>query len=1631
MQGSDNFVSIYLQQIIDETKQNDILTYEIAPKITLNSLFESIVPSLFDKTLLNKYIDFSIDDDFNIKFNDIPTQVVLPSPLDVKDFDINLEINFDHNEPNKIFDDDKEPQEAQVLGKPASLFSIHDITSGLVTQTATENIIQENFQRVSRLSTQNNFNYDDPNKLNNSSIIDNTGISDILQMAMRSSGLALSRETRNKLRNSRLSNHPTIKTPLEFIRLLERTYYIGTSAVKYDLEPLKQYQEKSILSINILQIEEKQQLCKILKSMEDDRNTFFIDYENSFLYKGGNNGIIHKFSITEQKEVESIDTKNKNSILCIDIRDKFIACGYSNGSIVIIEDNKIAEIKEQYHKSSVINIKIIKTINKDNVHEMITSDMDGNVFYLKYKKSFIGSKFEKELEIMKNLSSPVYLVDSYYFGKDKQIIDIKKDSKRKDIYSLLILVSLEVIVIYQLNPELKKVFTYNKPPILPKENLIQDVAIGMGYIPISKQQAKIRDSMDMTIKTDFSAELTLFAISWGNTVKIFNPVISIGHTTQISLCAHYIHNKPILRIGFLSRNYLYIVDNTFILKIFDTKTFEYGDLGSDNIPTILSEKIVINEYSLKACNIYSQNFLYDKKANIKRETFSASIGNIKRGIIVLGSNQIIICKANNLESVINELDEKKEYEKLLSFCLEIFQQKNRITTLLVSNEKTNEEIDKFLEQKKETYVNDFLIKYVTYICTQKSQSDVEHSIKTFIEFCYKIEMMRFLFEDLFNYFKVYGLYGKFFDCLEGYILTDRLKYTNEMTEDVVYEMIEYYMAEKKGYSLSKMLLHLSPDVLTPIKVRQSIQEHDLVNAFIYLSMNAKDFDQNVENYFKPIEYLFSFFMNKEPNLKYTTFIMTKDEDLYSDDIIKSKQYFGHRLLWYCSFCLNGDKYPDKIPFEKELYNDIVIKIYLWMISEIALRELLSFDSFSFFEVFSRFYLEEDIYTKISINYTEHPNYWTFIDKVALEYEPDKITPVNVLTNIINFCKKMEDNFYILKDLYDFIAKLFAKPNKLEVIPLERSLFLEAIEFFLSYEQKKNNSAVDPFLCHFNLDEEKIYKILEKDEQKILKLIEIMDPQLTKDELNELLKYASTCPYNQVKIELYDQLNDYPKAFDAQMKKFNEENDIPLNAKVAILFGWINETFINLNNSRDVENLTKIKEHILEQLIPLSKVSIPNVILLVKEYFNSQQEAVIESLNGDKALQYDFLKRFLGITSKENPDDDLVTINNFIVNDEDNDAPDEAMSQKMEKFYTLFIELACKQGEKDYIFKILQQKRCLCNDQILQILTDNHVYEPAVYIHQILGGYNEGLELGTKGIFDIYEQITKNLFGNQFSEIKNKLLLRRIENIVNLCIIICQTVSEATNLEDTIKETWDILLSCLYKIKLKFNLLMEKKNLPELRYECGLVQKGISNALETTLEKMSSHVQINDILELVSEKYPEAGHKECMMVTWHLFFSLTQNKYLFQKTLEIMEKQMKKFFNKLVDLSHRGKYFNLEIPTCLYCLKSLDDNQDEKGVPTVLFECGHIYHAECCATENYAFVCYFCRKEEIERSIGNIENKLEPAPKPEEKVDEEEEVPKEKEPEKPKNNYKRKRMKRKIENFNKKYFEKSALVDYLP
>ena len=1651
MQLSDNRSNEILNLILEETERTSISQFKLAEQ-SLSSLFDDITPDPFNKNQLNKYPTVEIDDDFNLDFIESnPLVVAPPKPLLVSgiDPDIGLNINLNNpleSAPDIVSEEKEEPKDIN----PATQ-SLRDITS-MLTESKTEKIIEQNFVRASIRSSIVTSEIKNP--VHNE--FESSGLNDILNSALRTSNVRVSRETVSKLRTSinRTSKLAFMKSPLGFIKFLETNCYLNQSLNnKYEIDPLSKFISKSILNINAITITDKPVLCSEIKELEDDINTFFIDYTNGIIYKGGANGIVHKFSIINDKELDRLDTKRRKGIICLDVYEKYIVCGFNDGYIAIIDEKKAVELKEQYHKSAVIAIKIVKAINKDNVLEFISSDMEGNVFYLKYKDSFITSKFEKEVDVLTNLQVPIYLIDSFYYGNNQERIDIKKE-KKKDIYSIIILASLEMVYFFQLRPNPQIIFKYPKPKILSEQNLIQDIAIGRGYVPMSRAQQKIRDSLNNTIYMDYSMEVTLFVVSWGNTIKIFSPVISMGHTAKIQLCAHFVNDKPILRIGFLSSNYIYMIDNHFCLKILSTNTsFEYGDITSD-LATVVQGVIVINDHSLKEANIYSQNFLVDKKANVKRETFSGSIMTINRGLMVLGKNQILVCNVNNLYQCLDWLKENDNWEKLLCFCIEVFQRRNKISLLILETITSFNLLEQELPKYQNT-INEFLESYVIYICKNRDKIDLKYHLMVCLDFCEKIGIMKFFFDNIYIHISAHQISGTLFDCLEGFIFKDRLRYKKAMSETAVVDMIKYYVSQKKSFTLSKLLLHLNVSDLNPISVRQSITENDLVNAYIYLCMNIDDPDLGKVDYFKPIECLFMLFCNKEDNPEYTSFMMTKNEMMYNDEIVSSKQYYGHRLLWYCTYCFGGTKYPPgdcEIDLKDQI--DIKIKIFLWMITENVMEQLLRFDSYSYFEVFSTFYLNDEFYKIISINYKANPEYCAFIDKINPNEKPDNISPLYALYKIINKCNRIKNSF-ILLDLYEFLAKVVLPDEDTGLIKrpdlrLGRQFFIDAVYFYLEFDYNKGVNSIDPFLCHVALDEKAVIANHMKNEKTILKFLFNINPGLIDEELDKLIKVANMSTYSRVNIELYTFKQDYQKVYEERFKVLNEKNLIMKdenkvikinlndnekeNQKCAEFFGWINQLIIELFNKKDVEHLKLFKKTILDHLIDLCHLSIPDVILLVTEWFKSEQEAVIDSLKNDSSLQLDFLKRFLQIKGNaQSDDDDLITINNFIVNDVESQstASEENISPKLEYFYSLLIQLLCQNGEKDSIFKILQEKRFLCNQKINDILVKEKVYESAVYVYYTSGGYENGLQVGIAGIKEYVKVMKLNLGSGQYIDAKNKLYMKKTDNLINLCTIICHTLAD--------DDSFLTFLKALYDIKTDFNQFITKPSLKPFEYEYSLVAKTISNGIESVIEKMDevssaddpNKTKIIEIIELIEAQIKEAGHKEFRKVCLKVFYSHMQVISLLDKILTILKKQMRKYFAVLTRDNKQGKLYNLERCPCIYCGKELDEGYDKysnKGVPAVLFICGHIYHEDCCAYENDEKVCYQCRRTEIENALGTVKNNLVlPAQKGEE-VDEDMNVIEKKEK---KDNKKRnpfvKKAKRKMEAFRKKFNETQDLI----
>ena len=75
----------------------------------------------------------------------------------------------------------------------------------------------------------------------------------------------------------------------------------------------------------------------------------------------------------------------------------------------------------------------------------------------------------------------------------------------------------------------------------------------------------------------------------------------------------------------------------------------------------------------------------------------------------------------------------------------------------------------------------------------------------------------------------------------------------------------------------------------------------------------------------------------------------------------------------------------------------------------------------------------------------------------------------------------------------------------------------------------------------------------------------------------------------------------------------------------------------------------------------------------------------------------------------------------------------------------------------------------------------------------------------------------------------------------------------------------------------------------------------------------------------------------------------------------------KDINKFYHYRINGR--NFEPKKCDYCGRDIGKEK------IILFGCNHYYHVQCCAEEKNLYVCFICKKREIEESITYIENNM--------------------------------------------------------
>ena len=1283
-------------------------------------------------------------------------------------------------------------------------------------------------------------------------------------------------------------------SPINYINMLE-SINEKNNEKEIDLNDyysLEIYKSKNELNIDILKSIPNDNLFNSINKIKEKFNCFIVNKLNTLIYIGSSEGNLYKFEILTGELKETINTK-ESEILSLSLYNNYLVTGHKNGIILILQDNKIIDtIKE---KSSIIFVDFLKINLTKKKFELITSDLEGNVKLIIRAKSFFLNRNITET-IFESKKTPIYNI--IINNKEE---DLSKTKKKNMIFAFC---SIFNVTLKKISRNQKKV--EEKFQIFPSDNNLEgeipDCCFGKGFILLDK------------INKDSFKELNLFLVSWGKEISIYSTLNDEKSLKDYQFIHKYVNDTQIIKVGYLSNSFIYIIDLKFNLKILTTYNL------NDNTYEI-NEQIKFNVITIKNLDLKSNGYLYYIINDIKTNTifYSKNILSYDKGLIIIGNKGINLFELLNWEDILNSFCEKKEFEKMFCLGYIIFNDSSIIS-------KIN---GNYLEKYKDKLSFGLIHKYYSQMIETENKNNIIKAIKICIEFCIKSNLINTLI-DFFHIIKYSKNEETFFELFTDYIMNGDLINISEIDENFLKKYIEYYINKKEKLKLSSILLKFNTLVLIKYDILELITKNDLLNPYIYICMNAKlvEFD-----YYKPIIYMFGIFEEKYENCNYSTFIIFHNEKFYNEELLSCKQYFKHKLFWYMDLCLKGIKYPSLKSIEKENHENIVKKISLFLINEKTLDSLLLFDSFTYFSIFSQLYFNNNLYTIINSDYPED-----IIYSVGLvNLKKNKITPKYLIYKLTNYIKKIEnENFYIKKDFFDFIGNICK--NKEINFNLDKELLFEAASFLINYNsQKSYTKDKDNFQCHAieginNYNEE-----LEKQEEIIFSILKnIKESGLFFPEDSEnLLKLIIHTSYTKIQLFLLKEAKHYEEYLISEINYFKELNlkDIKsenLDIQIEKFFRWIEKSLIETSKMSDQNKFINLKKIISQNLQNLCEISVNEFSVIVNSWFKNSQEEVIKQLENSPNFQNVYIDKY--IESHLKMDENI---------------------ENLKKFILKKIKLLIKINHKDGILEILKRFNFVCDLSLLNFLKQEKIYDGTIYICQVLGDVDEGLKI----TIDIIQKNFKEIISNLNSEKFNSNIINNYRDIhlkfLLLGIQLCRSNSSNNNKEENneIDEFWLKFLNSLYQLRTSFKPLFKENQNNEKTYDYNIVNQDLEESINLIIGAMTEYVKIPLLIDIVSIKCKDAGFKEFSKIIENMFFSYSRTEFIFKYAHLCIKKSTLNNFFQLISENKKAFYFDNFI--CDFCHKEIANES------IILFKCKHNFHFDCCLKKNNNFYCNLC------------------------------------------------------------------------
>ena len=1357
---------------------------------------------------------------------------------------------------------------------------------------------------------------------------------------------------------------------LEFIDYLEYELPKLKSKNQKVLFLLKKFEEENKPTFSICDLSPQDELS--LSVFREDKNFFGgMSYEDKIILSD-NLGTIKFFSIKDKKLVRTLPNPIKNTkklkVYAIDISDDgdIAFFGYQNGNIAIfdLEKNKCRSIFNDIHKSNVINIKIIEQSKqaKEKHFKILSSDISGNVYLTFIKKGLLGLGFSsKPYLFCKNNNFPFYMI---YLLKFKEN-ELKSNSLSK-LNKAFILGNLETINLYTASNPAKgpeKLFNFDKPQYL-KDYYISDCAFGLGLQPSSNE----------LLEGDDAERQILLLISWEKVIYLHVLPILKNSVTFPLLLGFYVNNASIIRIGFLNLSSIYLIDKEGNFKILDTRKFNLGQVEIQeelNYPIVPknNEKAELQKV-LRFDGIMKQ--IYLKANGMDKETYLYSILNNNTkdeySLCVLTDDHIYYQELIDYQKYLKDLQKNENWMELLILGINIYKGKMAaLNGIPIKKKERKSMIGEYLQD----LISQFLFTNAgtqqvlnnsknNYFDPNQEKARIEKNMEITIEFCIEIDSVNYLLDKILKIYESKKYKDIFLSKLEPFILCDKVK-KFEISEEIILDLIKIYESKKNLDELGQILIHLNIKSIDKPNIRQKIQNLFLLSPMIYICIYGENKD-----YFKPVTFIYDKFITSKEIPEFKSYKESfNDKKIPLGDIKKSKQYIGHKLLWYIKKTLSKKKFPRFMEnIEDDSYCKCSTQITYWLLNDEIMKNIIEFDFETFFDLISFIFGNKDerkggyILETLEENNDDPKKKDEALKilkpKETSKYNKENITPKDLVE-------------YFIENMNNLLEK---NPNK-NIIQLYLNIFLVTIGKRINLEKKIKKDSVKFIMQNYHKYENK------KPEEQIITnhITEILeDKEFNSDDYNDILKSMNKYMFDDIRLLIYKKSERYQDCIELFLDK-----KTTLTNKEEKLFEFINMTFYNLdlkqNNKNSKESFKKI---ILKNIDLIAAINIDKFELMITSWFNEEKKQVLDLLNKNKDIQLQYVELLVKKLIKElnvNQDFDFSELR-------------EDEEKYIKSYLLLHIKLLCAKRETNKILSFLKKCDLYPIDECIEICKKYEVTDGLVFLYKRIGCIDKALNVCLDLIKKLYNSLISNLNSESFEENKNIVesseLVKTCNDAINLLIESQKTLIPGissssdgkgeSSQEEEVKEhnkLWSLLLDCVYKITESCHReMMNLSDVNDPRYKQKKdFEKIVQSQFQNLLMVMSRYVGIRYILDFVYRTNKNAKFSEFKPLLFEMLSSYDNQQTILNLLRSDLKRECNDFIEELKTSKETGCNFEIENYTCDVCNKLFHETLGNSG-KLLHYPCKHMEHVNCASRRR---ICHICLEKEYQDNVTKLKN----------------------------------------------------------